>query len=109
MCNRTGSLSVCKTSPVCAGAEAINQQPLTRIEVHGKNLFYFFGEGESTVVLHFHFGMSGAFKTVARGDTLPEPKETTRLVLIGEKIVGQLSAMIVQHGGLGAHAFTDWS
>lgn len=53
------------------------------------------------MVLHFHFGMSGAFKTVARGDTLPEPKETTRLVLIGEKIVGQLSAMIVQHGGLG--------
>jgi len=89
---------------VHAGAEAINQQPLTRIEVHGKNLFYFFGEGEATVVLHFHFGMSGAFKTVTRGDTLPEPKETTRLVLIGDKIVGQLSAMIVQHGGLGALA-----
>ena len=86
-----------------AGAQAINQQPLNRIEVHGKNLFYFFGEGESTVVLHIHFGMSGAFKTVARGDTLPEPKETTRLVLIGEKVVGQLSAMIVQHGSLGVH------
>ncbi len=84
-----------------AGAQAINQQLLTRIEVHGKNLFYFFGEGDATVVLHIHFGMSGAFKTVARGDTLPEPKETTRLVLIGDDIVGQLSAMIVQHGGLG--------
>ncbi len=84
-----------------AGAQAINQQPLSRIEVHGKNLFYFFGEGDSTVVLHIHFGMSGAFKTVVRGDTLPEPKETTRLILIGEKVVGQLSAMIVQHGGLG--------
>ncbi|CAL5225951.1 g8750 [Coccomyxa viridis] len=82
------------------GAQAINQQLLTRIEVHGKNLFYFFGEGDATVVLHIHFGMSGAFKTVARGDTLPEPKETTRLVLIGDDIVGQLSAMIVQHGGL---------
>ena len=75
--------------------------PLNRIEVHGKNLFYFFGEGNATVVLHFHFGMSGAFRTVARGDTLPEPRETTRLVLIGDEIVGQLSAMIVQHGGLG--------
>ena len=85
-------------------AQAINQQPLSRIEVHGKNLFYFFGEGDATVVLHIHFGMSGRFKTVVRGDTLPEPRETTRLVLIGDKVVGQLSAMIVQHGGLGAHA-----
>ena len=91
-------------SHVPAGAQAINQQPLTRIEVHGKNLFYFFGEANATVVLHIHFGMSGAFKTIARGDTLPEPKETTRLVLIGDEIVGQLSAMIVQHGGLGEQA-----
>ena len=91
-----------KRCPV--GAQAINQQPLSRIEVHGKNLFYFFGEGDATVVLHIHFGMSGRFKTVVRGDTLPEPRETTRLVLIGDKVVGQLSAMIVQHGGLGAHA-----
>ncbi|CAK0783892.1 hypothetical protein CVIRNUC_007092 [Coccomyxa viridis] len=82
------------------GAQAINQQLLSRIEVHGKNLFYFFGEGDATVVLHIHFGMSGRFKTVVRGDTLPEPRETTRLVLIGDKVVGQLSAMIVQHGGL---------
>ena len=92
-----------------AGAQAINQQPLSRIEVHGKNLFYFFGEGDATVVLHIHFGMSGRFKTVVRGDTLPEPRETTRLVLIGDKVVGQLSAMIVQHGGLGAHASSDES
>ena len=90
-----------------AGAQAINQQPLSRIEVHGKNLFYFFGEGDATVVLHIHFGMSGRFKTVVRGDTLPEPRETTRLVLIGDKVVAQLSAMIVQHGGLGAHAGSD--
>ncbi len=87
-----------------AGAAAINQQLLTRIEVHGKNLFYFFGEGNATVVLHIHFGMSGAFRTVAREETLPEPRETTRLVLIGDDIVGQLSAMIVQHGGLGERA-----
>ena len=71
--------------------------------MHGKNLFYFFGEGNATVVLHIHFGMSGRFRTIARGDTLPETRETTRLVLIGDKVVGQLSAMIVQHGGLGAH------
>jgi hypothetical protein len=32
---------------------------------------------------------------------LPENRDTTRLLLIGENIVGQLSAMIVQHGGLG--------
>ena len=92
-----------------AGAQAINQQPLSRIEVHGKNLFYFFGEGDATVVLHIHFGMSGRFKTVVRGDMLPEARETTRLVLIGDKVVGQLSAMIVQHGGLGAHAGSDES
>lgn len=84
-----------------AGAKAIDQKRLARIECHGKNLFYFFAEGSEVVVLHVHFGMSGAFKTVARGESLPENKATTRLLLVGDKIVGQLSAMIVQHGGLG--------
>ena len=35
-----------------AGAAKITGQPLQRIEVHGKNLFYFFGpeKGEQTVM-----------------------------------------------------------
>lgn len=83
------------------GAKAIDQQLLTRIECHGKNLFYFFGEGEGAVVLHAHFGMSGAFKTLPRGGSPPETTPNTRLLLTGEKVVALLSAMIVQHGGLG--------
>ncbi|KAK9902765.1 hypothetical protein WJX75_005429 [Coccomyxa subellipsoidea] len=82
------------------GAKAIDQQPLTRIECHGKNLFYFFGEGEGAVVLHAHFGMSGAFKTLPRGGSPPETTPNTRLLLTGERVVALLSAMIVQHGGL---------
>lgn len=36
---------------------------LTRIEVHGKNMFYFFGQGSKVVVVHVHFGLAGvAFK-----------------------------------------------
>ena len=80
------------------GAAAINNQPLTRIEVHGKNLFYFFGTTEQ-VVLHYHFGMAGAFSV----HTPPhDPKPTTRLALFNkdENIVAHLSAMIVQHGDL---------
>lgn len=35
------------------GAAAINGKPLQRVEVHGKNLFYFFGnEGADPIVLH---------------------------------------------------------
>ena len=50
-----------------AGAEAINDKILYRIEAIGKNLFYFFsddknGAGEM-VVVHIHFGMSGRFAT----------------------------------------------
>jgi formamidopyrimidine-DNA glycosylase len=82
------------------GAAAINNQPLTRIEVHGKNLFYFFGDDTSNpVILFYHFGMSGAFSV----HTPPhEPKPTTRLELINEEenIVAHLSAMTVQHGDL---------
>lgn len=84
-----------------AGAKAIDQQPLNRIECHGKNLFYFFGEGDDTVVLHVHFGMSGAFRTLPRGDAPPETTPNTRLLLTGERIVALLSAMIVQHGSMG--------
>lgn len=48
-------------------------QPLSRIEVHGKNMFYFFGTGPKTVVLRVHFGMSGAFKTLARRSASQSP------------------------------------
>lgn len=45
--------------------------------MHGKNLFYFFGSKDDPVVMHFHFGMSGAFRTMSLPG--PEPTETTRL------------------------------
>lgn len=74
-----------------------------QIEVVGKNLFYFFGSSATdTTVLHFHFGMSGAFKTY----DLPgrEPTPTTRLQLVNQeaKLMAHLSAMTVQHGGIGS-------
>ncbi|KAK9868369.1 hypothetical protein WJX84_004801 [Apatococcus fuscideae] len=82
------------------GATALQDKPLTRIEVHGKNLFYFFGEGEGVVVMHIHFGMSGAFKTLSLPG--PEPRETTRLILTNQTmgLTLHLSAMTVAHGGM---------
>lgn len=86
------------------GAEAVHQKPLARIEVHGKNLFYFFGDAEAPKVVHIHFGMSGAFKTM----TLPGPEttETTRLTLENSQhnIIAHLSAMTVNLGDIGEHA-----
>lgn len=79
----------------------MHQQPLTRIEVHGKNLFYFFGDVQAPKVVHIHFGMSGAFKTM----TLPGPEttETTRLTLQNQdhNIIAHLSAMTVNLGDIG--------
>lgn len=76
---------------------------LRRIEVIGKNLFYFFDapkpQADNETVVHIHFGMSGRFTFVDEADA-PPPKETTRLELRGHGLVGQLSAMTVQHGGL---------
>ena len=45
-----------------AGAQAIMKcgGVLTKIEVHGKNMFYFFGQGSKMVVVHVHFGLAGA-------------------------------------------------
>ena len=45
-----------------AGAQAIMKcgGVLTKIEVHGKNMFYFFGKGSKMVVVHVHFGLAGA-------------------------------------------------
>ena len=83
----------------------MHHKPLTRIEVHGKNLFYFFGDVEAPKVVHIHFGMSGAFKTM----TLPGPEttETTRLTLENKDhdIIAHLSAMTVNLGDLGEGAY----
>uniref|UniRef100_A0A1D1ZV89 DNA-(apurinic or apyrimidinic site) lyase n=1 Tax=Auxenochlorella protothecoides TaxID=3075 RepID=A0A1D1ZV89_AUXPR len=81
------------------GAAALHDQPLHRIEVHGKYLFYFFGtDPKDPIVLHFHFGMSGAFRTTALPG--PEPTATTRLQLLDQEAgtVSHLSAMTVLHG-----------
>ena len=75
---------------------------LSRIEVHGKQLFYFFGDATEPVVMQIHFGMSGAFRTMPVGNPR-ETRETTRLVLENaeEGLLAHLSAMTVQHGDLG--------
>lgn len=94
------------------GAAAIHRRPLTRIEVHGKNLFYFFQNADDAssqqYVVHIHFGMSGAFSLYdlnidGDGALGKEPTATTRLQLINqtEGIVAHLSAMTVQLGDLG--------
>eukprot|EP01023_Acetabularia_acetabulum_P068810 TRINITY_DN9824_c0_g1_i3.p1 TRINITY_DN9824_c0_g1~~TRINITY_DN9824_c0_g1_i3.p1 ORF type:complete len:606 (-),score=115.20 TRINITY_DN9824_c0_g1_i3:652-2469(-) len=79
------------------GAAAIDGFCLDKIEVHGKNLFYFFGD----TVVHIHFGMSGSFNTVKLQHE-PEARDTTRLVLRNEDIdiVALLSAMTVQYGSI---------
>ncbi|MEW5301720.1 MAG: hypothetical protein WDW36_004561 [Sanguina aurantia] len=76
------------------GAALINNKVLDKIEVHGKNLFYFFQD----TVLHFHFGMSGQFKNFPLPG--PEPTATTRLTLASKELnyIGLLSAMTVNHG-----------
>mmetsp|Transcript_112968 Transcript_112968/g.319499 ORF Transcript_112968/g.319499 Transcript_112968/m.319499 type:complete len:446 (-) Transcript_112968:93-1430(-) len=76
------------------GASAIEGLELRRIEVHGKNLFYFFGGKH---VVHVHFGMSGAFRLHARAKA-PEPGSTTRLRLMDVEgdLEAQLSAMTVE-------------
>lgn len=77
------------------GASAIEGKRLTRIEVHGKALFYFF-EG---VVVYIHFGMAGAFEGYAAGDDAPAVRPTTRLALaFDDGASALLSAMTVEHG-----------
>ena len=92
----------------CEGAAAINGKPLSRIEIHGKNLFYFFGkQEEEQVCVHFHFGMSGKFSLTEvdfdnKEMEMPETKPTTRLQLLNFKngFVAHLSAMTLQHGSV---------
>jgi formamidopyrimidine-DNA glycosylase len=92
---------------------------LRAVEAYGKNLFYFFNsdsdevgrERKDDVVVHVHFGMSGAFKLFELGaPSSPPATSTTRLRL--EEIAkataspsaptpllgGHLSAMLVEYG-----------
>lgn len=86
-----------------AGARAIERAGgvLRRIEVHGKNLFYFFGRktGEANLVVHIHFGMAGAFAAYKGEEPPTTPNTRLRLVAAdGPKVTAHLSAMIVVHG-----------
>lgn len=95
------------------GAAKINGRPFARIEAVGKNLFAFFGapdDKEAQVVVHVHFGMSGAWAVhdVDRSEGRAEPPTTatTRLRLeetpsggaSSSWLVAHLSAMTVAHG-----------
>jgi hypothetical protein len=55
------------------------------------------------VVVHIHFGMSGAFRTASLPG--PDPTPTTRLRLVheGTGLMAHLSAMTVAHGGVGLY------
>lgn len=110
------------------GAKLIDGKRLARVEAVGKNLFYFWtpaailpgtppppvvkrGTGkrkpieiatssEETVVMHVHFGMSGAFSVSPFPGKVATP--TTRLFLVNKErnLTASLSAMTCVHGGL---------
>jgi formamidopyrimidine-DNA glycosylase len=89
------------------GAAAISGRVLSRMEAVGKNLFAFFSDGcnHEEVVVHVHFGMSGAWAVFDSTADEPEVKPTTRLRLEEivpagntSKFITHLSAMTVQHG-----------
>ncbi|KAL3785466.1 hypothetical protein HJC23_008276 [Cyclotella cryptica] len=101
------------------GAAAIDGRVLSRVEAVGKNLFAFFkNDGgdiaeEEEIVIHVHFGMSGAWAVFnAPIEEEPEVKPTTRLRLEeiapaasnGSKYIAHLSAMTVQHGDLSLYS-----
>ncbi|CAE7040009.1 nei1 [Symbiodinium natans] len=88
-----------------AGAQAIVKSGgvLLKIEVHGKNMFYFFGlPGKApSLVVHVHFGLAGAFAVYTKEE--PELSKSIRLRLEtvdqkGPHMVAHLSAMVVKHG-----------
>jgi len=96
------------------GSHAIDNRVLSRMEAVGKNLFAFFtpdantngSEANDDVVVHVHFGMSGAWSVFDYAKE-PDVKPTTRLRLeeVGgsqssTKLVTHLSAMTVQHGDM---------
>lgn len=94
------------------GAEAIDGHFLTHIEVHGKNIFYFFTPerveeegvlekvGDDAVVVHIHLGMSGSFRLYPFPG--PIPREATRLRLYNEELgfEAHLSASVCDHGNI---------
>ena len=57
----------------CAGAAAITGKPLARIEVHGKQLFYFFGEDPATQVLQSRVD-DGTLGQIVHPQWTAEPK-----------------------------------
>lgn len=84
------------------GAKLIDGRRLARIEAVGKNLFYFWEKAlpdEPPVVVHIHFGMSGAFSVFPLPGKTHTP--TTRLSLVNKdiNISASLSAMTCVHGG----------
>ncbi|WIA28170.1 hypothetical protein OEZ86_010738 [Tetradesmus obliquus] len=128
------------------GAAAITGKVLSRIEVHGKNLFYFFtgsssgsngsGPGSSSAAAAGTTPPPAAAAAAAAGQAVlspededplaepdevhrdeiwgafrtsllpgPEPTATTRLRLLHSpsQLMAHLSAMTVQHGGLGLY------
>ncbi|KAG0563892.1 hypothetical protein KC19_8G067800 [Ceratodon purpureus] len=100
------------------GAAAIDGLFVSHIEVHGKNIFYFFtrervgeigvlekvgddassGPLEEAVVVHMHLGMSGSFRTYKFPG--PVPREATRLRMYNEElgVEAHLSAMVCDYG-----------
>ena len=87
------------------GATAINGRSLAKIEVHGKNLFYFFRDENAAAkavheheVVHIHFGMAGAFKTMKWPGEDPTPTTRLRLENKEHQLVAHVSAMTVNPG-----------
>lgn len=89
------------------------------MEAIGKNLFAFFSNGNGTnndgteddaIVVHVHFGMSGAWALFSGLDEEPEVKATTRLRLeevtsnSSVRYATHLSAMTLQHGDMSLYA-----
>lgn len=101
------------------GASVIDGRVLSRMEAIGKNLFAFFSNGNGTnndgteddaIVVHVHFGMSGAWALFSGLDEEPEVKATTRLRLeevtsnSSVRYATHLSAMTLQHGDMSLYA-----
>ncbi len=86
------------------GARLIDGRRLARIEAVGKCLFYWFStktlpDSEPPVVIHIHFGMSGAFSVSPLPGKAPTPTTRLRLVNVEHNLTASLSAMTLVHGG----------
>ncbi|WIA08100.1 hypothetical protein OEZ85_007563 [Tetradesmus obliquus] len=83
------------------GAAAITGKVLSRIEVHGKNLFYFFSGSSSG-----SNGSGPGSSSAAAAGTTPPPAATAAAAspaVLPSQLVAHLSAVTVQHGGLGLY------